>query len=55
MNQNVLEFVLFEDCVVDIEDGVIRIVEDVFNIFFSQVMDEYICVGELFSIYVVFF
>jgi hypothetical protein len=48
-NQDVLEFVLLEDCVVDIEDGATRIAEDVFNTLFSQATDEYIRAGELLS------
>ena len=44
-NQDVLEFVLLEDCVVDIEDGATRIAEDVFNTLFSQATDEYIRAG----------
>ncbi|WP_237741821.1 hypothetical protein [Herbaspirillum rubrisubalbicans] len=50
-NQDVLEFVLLEDCVVDVEDGATRIAEDVFNTLFSQATDKYIRAAEMLSIH----
>jgi hypothetical protein len=38
-NQDVLEFVLLEDGVVDIEDRAARIAEDVFHALFRQTTD----------------
>jgi hypothetical protein len=40
--QDVLEFVLLEDGVVDIEDRAARITEDVFHALFRQTTDDYL-------------
>ena len=45
--QNVLEFVLLEDGVVDVQDGTAGIAEDVFNALFREAAHQYFGASEL--------